>query len=432
MGRQFTPSLAAVQQAAFIERLRQSLYVIPGLCLAVGVVLAELTVRFGGDLELSWLLDDYRTSFDSARVVLGAIATAMVTVITLMLTLTLVAIQLASSQRSPRTVVNFLDDRFQQVTVGVVLGTGSYSLWALLSIDTTSSADRVALVAVFLTVAALFMLIMSVDRTAKRLSVSTLLNDLGSETCALVNQRYGGDRPESPPLDGPVVGGFAEGSIISTDRAGWVQYIDEAQLLDALPDDASIRLLHPVGSFVLQGMVIVELDTDDLDEGVAHAVRRAIVIGDNRTMQQDVGFGITRLNDIGLRALSPGVNDPNTASEVVLRLAQVVLALQEKWIVADHDRIGGHRVQQLGLPGHADFTRAAFEPLRRAAANQQAVLETIRSALVLVAAETERRDLPGGVVELRHQLVLVERALAELGSDPAADPQTEDRPELLP
>ena len=64
-------------------------------------------------------------------------ATATITVVTLVLTLTLVAIQLAAGQLSPRTIVNFLGDRFQQTTVGVVLGTAAFSLVALRALRVT-------------------------------------------------------------------------------------------------------------------------------------------------------------------------------------------------------------------------------------------------------------------------------------------------------
>ena len=59
----------------------------------------------------------------------------------------------------------------------------------------------------------------------------------------------------------------------------------------------------------------------------ARLIGEASIIGVTRTMQQDIDFGLRQLNDIGLRALSPAVNDPTTAIEVILRVSSVLRPL---------------------------------------------------------------------------------------------------------
>ena len=430
------PRLRALQPAAVADTLRQSLFAIPGLCLVLGGALAELMVRLDRDDVGSWLPDNYETSAENARGVLGAIATGTITVVTLVLTLTLVAIQLASGQLSPRTIVNFLGDRFQQVTVGVVLGTATYSVLALRSVRVAGEGeiahppDLTVLTAVALTVASLVMLVISVDRTASRLAVGALVNDVATETCRLVERKYGSDTDQlaaespgtlvaSPPEDD-----WEATDAVSTDRAGWIQYIDEGALVEGLPQGSQARLLHPVGTFVLSNMELVQIRTDAMDDERAKKVRAAIVIGDRRTMQQDVSFGLTRLTDIGLRALSPGINDPNTAREVALRIGQVVLALQAHEIPAGVREIEGRRIIRVSEPSHDDFVREAFSQLRRAAASDVATLRTIGRTLAVIVAETERRGLPGSLDEVRRQIELVEQALAKLPDHEGEEAQT--------
>lgn len=409
--------LRALQPLVVVARLRQSLFAIPTVCLLAGVVLADILIRADRADWATWLPGSYETSAENGRTVLGAIATGTITVVTLVLTLTLIAIQLASGQLSPRTIANFLGDRFQQWTVGVVLGTAGFSLLALRAIEVgeelgpSSSPDVTVLVGVVLTVASLMMLVVSVDRTANRLAVGTLIDDIATETCALI-ERLHGDEPER---DGPAVeSDWQPVSEIETDNAGWVQRIDETSLADALSEGAAARLMHPVGSFVLPGMVLVELDSEPVDEDAADSIRRSFRIGDHRTVEQDVAFGLTRLSDIALRALSPGVNDPNTAREVVVRIGQVVLVLQALHLPSKFVEIEGRRIERKVVLTHDSFVGEAFDQIRYAAGAEPSVLDTLRRVLVSIADETRRRNLPGSVEEVERQRRLVELALADI------------------
>jgi uncharacterized membrane protein len=422
----------ALRLEQLTERLRQSLFVIPGSCLLVGAVLGEAVVRIDRADAAGWLPDG-RISIDTARSMLTAIATGTITVVTLLLTLTLVAIQLAAGQLSPRTITNFLGDRVQQATVGVVLGTASFSLFALRALDPPPIAGPpdppglTVLLASALTLGALVMVVFSVDRTANRLSVGTLLRDLATETCGLVERRYGtagtvGHERPAALVTRPSPRSSAWPVQITTQRAGWVQLIDEDAVIDAVPEGATIELRCPVGTFVLPDMVLARLDVSDLGDAERARIRGAIAIGDHRTMQQDVGFGLTRLTDIGLRALSPGVNDPNTAREAILRSAQVVLVLLACDLGPATVEVDGRVVVRAGHPGHDGFVYDAFDQLREAAHDDIATLHTLARVLTTLMEEVERRDLPGSVDELDRQRELVERALAGRGR-----PATPDR-----
>ena len=131
-------------------------------------------------------------------------------------------------------------------------------------------------------------------------------------------------------------------------------------------------------------------------------------------MQQDISFGLTRLTDIGLRALSPGVNDPNTAREVALRLAQVVLTLQHHELDAARLDIDQRHIVRHGAPTHDAFVREAFDQLRRGAADDASTLRTIVNTLDVIRAETERRDLVGGCDEITRQRDLAHVRLLEI------------------
>ncbi len=434
------------------ERLRRNLFVIPGLCLVFGAAAAEAIVRLDRAGVGGWLPSSYETTADDARAVLSAIAAGTITVVTLVLTLTLVAIQLAAGQLSPRTIVNFLGDRFQQVTVGVVLGTATLSLFGLRSLRVGADSDLEApdllvLTAVLAIVASLVMLVMSVDRTASRLAVGQIVRDIAQETCDLVERRYGGKAELSVAVGQPAQAHLLPEAAstnesgrspaaksskhVNAASSGWVQYIDDDALVSALPDDSDLELLRPVGTFVLSGMQLVQVRAvDGVDDKCLDAIERSIVIGDSRTMQQDIGFGFTRLTDIGLRALSPGVNDPNTAREVVLRASEIVLALQRYKMAPPVVEFERRRVVRRRSPTHDDFARDAFDQLRLAAADDAWVLRTLDTALATIVAETKRHGLPGRTKELERQHALVLARLNDLVDVGPSDDDADGPPRL--
>jgi uncharacterized membrane protein len=417
--------LPAVRPAALAERFRQSLFVIPVICLVLGAAVGQVVVRLDRAGAADHLPDSFATTGENARAVLTAIATGTITVVTLVLTLTLVAIQLAAGQLSPRTIVNFLADRVQQATVGIVLGTATLSLFALRALppasDDAGPLNVTALTAVAATVASLVMLVLSVDRTASRLAVGNLLRDIAEETCHLVERRYkndgrrlAGEGPSQIVAAPAPARSSRSGRAVTTPSSGWIQYIDEESLLETLPEGAGVTLLHPVGTFVLAGMELARLDDPSLDDEVERGVRGAIIVGEQRTMQQDVSYGLTRLTDIGLRALSPGINDSNTAREVVVRTAQVVMALQAHELDAVEVDIEGHHVVRHGAPTHDGFVRDAFDQLRHSAADDVATLRTLVRTLGLLGDETDRRGLPGSCEEIHRQRDLAARRLREI------------------
>lgn len=397
------------------ERVRQSLFVIPAAGVIGGALTGVAVSRLDRAGAGEWLPVAYDTPPDNARSMLTAITTGTLTVVTLLLTFTLVAIQLASSQRSPRTIVNFLGDRFQQATIAIVLATGVYGLVALQAVPDEVTADvtppdLTVIVAVLATLASMTALVLSVDRTARRLSVGTLVRELADETTDLARRRFGGERHGTPvdvDLDDELE------TLVCSTVAGWIQFVDEQELAAALPDGAAVEIVAAVGSFVMPGGVLLRTDAT-IDDETDRALAGAVVVGEERTMQQDVAYGLVRLNDIALRALSPGVNDPNTAREVALRLGAILLVLHEYELDAPAIELDGHHIGRRGVPDHDSLAHAAFDQVRRAADDDIATLQTLEDTLRAVRDEVDRRDLQPVGSGLLDQLDAVEKRLQEL------------------
>ena len=122
-------------------------------------------------------------------------------------------------------------------------------------------------------------------------------------------------------------------------------------------------------------------------------------MGDSRTLQQDTGFGLLQLTDIAVRALSPGVNDPSTANDVIVHLGAVLLALWSRPVASARIERDGRAVVRRE-PRHEEHLRSAIDPIRRYGAADPDVLMTLVRMLQMVRAESVRRELPGPTAPL--------------------------------
>src|SRR6478752_3617199 len=177
-----------MRREAAIERLRGALWVMPtvavALALLAGSVLSSMTI----DPASSLAPLVFQGTADDARNLLIGIASTMVTVIALVLGLTVVALQLASTQFSPRLLRNFLRDRVNQVVLSVFVATFTYSTAGLFTVgveagqrveDYPRLAVSFALVLLFVT---LLMLVFFVHHLAHSIQIDEVMRSVERRT----------------------------------------------------------------------------------------------------------------------------------------------------------------------------------------------------------------------------------------------------------
>jgi len=309
---------------------------------------------------------------ESARSALSTIATSMLTLTGLVFSITIVVLQLTSSQFSPRVLRTFLRDGVTQWTLGTFLAAFAYALLVLREVrgqsaDVDEFVPGLAVTFAFALVAASQVLFVAyIHHIAQSVRVVNILARIGEETADTVTRRYpllaeapehpGAPRPElasPPPKTRSVVHSGPSGVLIAVDT--------ERLVALARREDAVLSLRVPVGSFAPAGAPLVDVSGGDVD---ADAVRAALAVGNERSLRDDPAFGFRQLVDVAERALSPGVNDPSTAVQALDQLHHLLRLLAGRSTDVGH-HVDEDRAPRLVVPepGWAEFLDLAVEEI---------------------------------------------------------------------
>ena len=402
------------------ERLRLSLWFVPGLFALAAAGLALLLISIDRRLAAEGLeFFRFGGTAEGARSVLSAVAQSMLTFTGLVFTVTMLVLQLAANQLSPRVMRTYLRDRGNQAVLGLFVATFLFTLVVLREVRSADSAPGFVpgvsiWVAFALLVSSIGAFVFYIDHMAHAIRASTVIAKIGDEARDALDRLYpaGGDSESSPvPLpEGVVIGE------VDADRAGTVIGVDHASLMaTARAADVTIELVPRVGDFVPRGAALFRLfDASGGSRSTAaparlsDRLRAAVALANERTMEQDLGFGIRQLVDIGSRALSPGTNDPTTAVAAVDQLHDVLRALAQRPFPGRlHRDPAGRPCLIQARPSWDDFVSLAFDELRLYGAGHLQVTRRLDFALSdMISIAPPMRRPP-----LRDQLDLLRAAV---------------------
>ncbi len=383
-----------------LQRIRESLLFIPSLVVALCVLLAGVTGRLdageGALADAPLLLS---VSVPGGRAIAAAVAGATITVAAIVFSITALSSQIAATQYSPRAVAGFFEDRFQQLVIGLVVGTFSFALLTLANLGGTGSDEATSpslsvTLTLVLGVASVVAIVAYLDHSLRRMRVGAVVRRIAEDTVEAIRRQHRTARgPET--LDDRVLPA-GEPVHVRAGGTGWIRAIDASKLARSLPPDSMARVEVRVGEAISSGDLLATIWGAASGRDVAGKVRRAVHAGRARSLAGDPSYGIRQLVDIGLRALSPGVNDPTTAIDVIQFLK---LPLREILILESPSRVYvGTEQQRVFLPeapSRSDHVHAAFSEIRLAADHQPAVLRALIEILADLIGELQEADLEG-------------------------------------
>jgi uncharacterized membrane protein len=386
--------------------LNASLWFLPVLMVLVFLGLAYVLVHIDPGLSKEWerqypLL--FGAGAEAARSMLAALATSMITVAALIFTLTLTTLAQVSSQYSPRVIWTYMRDRGNQVVLGSFVGIFAYCLVVLRTVRGTEKEEFLPSLAVaFALVLALLsigVLIYFIHHIASSIDASNIVQHIMHETKGAMRQLFptetgqAADDSEAQHWDE-----HAEERTWHTVPAlvsGYLQSVDDQLLLQvARKWHCVVRMELAPGGYVAEGSPLVSVAPEDgaapLPPRVDQQLHHAYVIGSQRTIEQDAGFGLRQIVDIALKALSPGVNDTSTAIVCIDHLGDLVAYLSSRDFGTPlRSEESENRVLLISKrPTYADYVSTAFDQIRTSGSANVAVLLRLLSALHTVAQRT--------------------------------------------
>lgn len=372
----------------FFSDLGDAFWLTPALMVLNGIALAAALIELDrGEAVPSWLLDNgwiYSGGATGARTLLGAVASSTIGVAGTVFTITIAALSLAANQMGPRLLRNFTRDRGNQVTLGVFLGTFSYALMVLRSVRTPDEGGFVPHLAlsvgVLLALASVATLVYFVGHMAGRINVDVVIELVTDDVRdAMHRLTFEHAQPKAPPASY-----WQNTDTIVDIRHGYLQHLDADSLADwAAENDTAVRLLVRPGNHVFPGAPLALMKP--AREGAAQALSSATALGQQGATSVDLEYAVRQLVEVGIRALSPGINDPHTAINVLDRLASTLCELSSRHlptgIYLRHNRV----VLQVPSVDYDGLTDTMFHMLRQNGAGKPAVLIRMLEVITAVA-----------------------------------------------
>jgi uncharacterized membrane protein len=386
-------------ESVWLDQLRTGVWTVPLAMLPLAVLLNVAAGQLDeGANDLAWLRSWhlYSGSGDDARNLLSTLVTSIITMSSLVFSITVVTLSLASNQFGSRLVRIYLTDVRTKLALGTFTATVVYCLLALRSVHEAMTPREVPHVTVtiglVLGMACVLILLFFLhviarsiiaDQVIRRVSEALeqqidALPDAGADGAPATTSAA---QPSPWPAD------FESRAVLllSTDE-GYVQAVDHKTLARIAEREALlVALTFKAGDFMCrQGWLGHVLAPQALAPQVQDELRGAVAIGKRRTATQDLEFSIRHLIDIALRALSPGINDTNTALVVIDRLRGAIARLLGKRLKIDVRHPGAWRLR-FPEDHHGDVLDTAFNQIRQSATQNPAVLIRLLQAYAKLA-----------------------------------------------
>ncbi len=391
-----------------IIQLRGSYWFLPAVLTLGALLLSIVTYYVDTKMGSSWL-DNVSflraTKPEGARSLLSTIAGSTIGVAGTVFSITIAAVVYASGSYGPRLLTNFMNDRGNQFTLGIFIATFVYALMILRVVRLANSNGFFAapsgqfvpqismLVALALSLLSVGVLVYFLHHVPHSIQINNVVADIGRSAISRIEKRYPDEHDGADWLDHDI----RVGEAVRSHRTGYIEVIDYETLGQiAEAQGVTVRLSVRAGDFVHPGVALLWVE-GTMGDDCSGRLRGAFAVGTSRTQTQDIEFAIDELVEIGLRALSPGINDPFTAITCMHWLSAVLVSLADRDLDRDAD---GRPYGEDGvycLPDDfAHFVERSFGAMRASAAANDLASKLYVDALgsVMLIAEKNGRVEP--------------------------------------
>jgi uncharacterized membrane protein len=355
----------------------------------------------------------------AASTLLSTIAGSLITVAGLAFSITIVALQLVSSQYTPRVLRGFLLDRTTQIVAGGFFAIFSYALIVLTTTREPAPPDPGFIpelsitIAIVLSFLGLILLLLFIHHTGSIIQVPEIAARVAAQTIQAIDQH---DADEENDREAQGVSAQIQSSSTYTQpariyatRVGYIRRIELSHLIrDITCPHLQLSLLVCPGDFVTHETAIAEIwPSDAIDEALKRAIYRHISTERERDITYDAKFGVRQLADIALRALSPAINDPTT-SVLCIKYLQAIfehLARQTQPTTVYHFAQGTSMLT-IRRPAFQEYVRMFTEIGHYAGGNARVVNTLLRAltSITKISVTCNKREYQNIVYRIASQL----------------------------
>ncbi len=370
-----------MRRTKLLIHLKSSLWFVPVLCVLAGAALSFGTIALDRYFGYEALPTRLVGGPDAAAYILSTVAASMVSLTALVLTITMVVVQLAMGQFSPRIVQRILRDKPSQLAIGLFVATFVHAILALREVtingDGTGNVPGIAVVTAFvLVLLSIAVLVVYVHHIGQALRVSALIELVGDETRTLLDKRYPdkGQALDHQQDSLPVVSARESGVVTGI---GYEQLVEEGRRADC-----RLELVPALGEFVPAGgpLFRVHGESTAVDGDRLH---EALILSLEPTLDEDVAYGVRLLVDIAERSLADSpFQDPTTAVQAIDRLHDILRQLARRPFPDGRhlDEAGQVRLTMRTMSWEA-YVHLAFDEIRLAGAGSPQVTRRLKAAL---------------------------------------------------
>jgi uncharacterized membrane protein len=370
----------------------------------------------------------YNADPSAVHSILLNIAGTALGVVGVVFSITLVPLTIASSQYGPILLRSFLRDLPTQIVLGTYSATIAFCIFVAMGLPSNLNSDTIPLIsvtfAILLFLISLAMLLYFFHHVADGLQASSIIARVGKE----IEQEIRYESASSGPIDIPDKARIEyeklrstvmlEGQVVKATGSGYIRAVDFDELMKiAVKNNLIFYLKRIAGDFLVPGdMLLLAWPNPDEESSLIENINRAYMLGTNRTILQDVEFGMIQLVTIAVRALSPAINDPITPAMCLNRLGVSLSLLAENNLPSSYYIDNTQKLRVIVDPVSFDrLAGVSFNLIRQYGRSNADVLLSMLKTIATVAFHTHS-DLDRKVL-LQHAKLIQEDSFVALPSE---------------
>src|SRR5215471_6202489 len=357
--------------------IRNSLWILP----ALSIVMALFAVRGLTALELAmgWRGN---ISPETARTIMGTVAASTFTLLVLVSSALLLAVQLASAQLTPRIIALIYRNAAGKIAFSVFVFTFTFSVATLVRIEQTVPMVT-AYVAGYAFLVNLALFILFTDSVGKMLRPSSAVRRVGLVGRDVIRSVYPSLRTGETEVPQPgKIPRHIRPQVVLADEDGAVLAFDMRGLINkATKSNCVIEMIPQVGDFIAAGDPLFRVFAESQTLG-DNELRNSVAIGHERTLEQDPMFAFRILVDIASKALSPAINDPTTAVLAIDQLHHLLRDIGKRYLAEGHEQDAAGQLRLIyRTPDWEDFVQLGTTEIRQYGRDSIQVQRRLRAML---------------------------------------------------